>query len=176
MGRKGAEYERELKGLLMGDSEIIDKICRAVGGDVCENYRLLINNPFIVVRAAGSFGIDLIAIREDISFPIEVKVSSAKRISFSHSHGRAQLQYEEFKKICSSTGVLLIYAYRLKRAREDPWRIFSLDCEPTNKRLRLIYDFLPKLEHTSYGHVTLYWEKGKPLNEFIRFLMNEVLK
>lgn len=175
MGRKGTSYERELKGILEGDSEVIHKISNFLDDSELENYKLLIDSPFFVVRAAGSFGVDLVAIKEDISFPIEVKASSSKKISFSHAMGRAQLQYIEFRKICSRSGVIMLYAFRLKRAVEDPWRIFCLDCEPIKTKLKVIYEFLPKVEHTSQGYVILNWEHGKPLNKFIEFIVKEVL-
>jgi Holliday junction resolvase len=60
----GSVYERELK-------------------------KLLTANRFLVVRAAGSLGVDLVAINSNVAFPIEVKASRTTRLQFSACSGRA---------------------------------------------------------------------------------------
>jgi len=172
MGKKGAEYERELRKILSGDREIIERICRGCDEESSHNYHLLIQNPFLVVRAAGSFGVDLIAMRREVSFPIEVKVSSDKKIVFSRASGRAQKQYEEFRKLCERSGIMMLYAYRLKRAKGDPWKIFAMDVKPECGTMKLIYNFLPKMTTTERGNIILRWEEGKPLNEFIAYVLH----
>ena len=172
MGKKGAEYERELRKILSGDEETIDRIVKRCDKEESQNYRLLIQNPFLVVRAAGSFGVDLIAMRRELSFPIEVKVSSSKKIVFSRASGRAQKQYEEFRRLCEKSGVMMLYAYRLKRAKGDPWKIFAMDIKPERGTMKLIYKFLPKMSATDRGNIILRWDEGKPLNEFIAYLLH----
>ena len=71
-----SSYERELRRVLSGDEKTINSITRSC--DQLEKLQILsvMDKPFLVVRAAGS-GMegsgDLVALRGDICFPIEVK-------------------------------------------------------------------------------------------------------
>ena len=88
----GTEYERELKKLLEGNLQAIVKMKKtcsageALGYGVCENY------PFMVIRGAGSFGVDLVALRGELSFPIEVKSSIHEKVYLSQPRLKEQLQ------------------------------------------------------------------------------------
>ena len=85
MGTQGDIYERELKHLLSGDQAVIDKVTKTCTEEEAAGYRSLLSHPFMVVRAAGSHGVDLIALRWDFSFPIEVKSSADFVLHFSRN-------------------------------------------------------------------------------------------
>ncbi len=171
MGKKGAIYERELKSILSGDKAFLDKFIKKLGDKERENYLKIMQKPFMVLRAAGSFGIDLIAIRNDFSFPIEVKSSKEKTLRFTQNSARGQKQAEEIIRECEKSGVIALYAYRLKSYRGDPWRLFSLPLKmaPTGW-MGYIYNLLPKVSSTKSGNYVLHWDNGMPLNVFISYL------
>ena len=175
-------YERELKAMLQGERAI------PVRGILTKNAELInealaidkanmeiLDHPFLVTRSAGSLGVDLVAIRSDISFPIEVKSSKHKRIWFT-SYQHMKEQAENMKKVSIKAGVLPIYAYRLKRAKGDAWRIFTLELEDwefnrlRRRRPKRIYDLLSKINKTKSGSMVLVWDNGTPLHEFVNLL------
>jgi len=80
-------YEREFKGILSGDLKWIEGVSRNLPVEVMRGYLKIREKPFIVLRAAGSLGVDLVAIRGDVSFPIEVKSSVNDVIHFSAASG-----------------------------------------------------------------------------------------
>ncbi len=169
MGSKGTIYERELKGILSGDDKIISKFKKSLGEDF-KWYESSKTRPFMVLRAAGSLGVDLVAIRDDYSFPIEVKSSSSKTIIFTHSSSRAQEQAERFLKECEEAKILGLYAFRLKGYRGDPWRVFALPVNGLRGRIKLIYELLPKIPLTKEGNFILRWDEGMPLAKFLSYL------
>ena len=171
MGKKGAVYERELKGILSGDKKIIDRFLKKLSDEERGNYMKITERPFMVLRAAGSLGVDLIAIRSDFSFPIEVKSSKNKILRFTQNSSRGQKQAEEIIRECEKTGVIALYAFRLKSYRGDPWRMFSLPLRNSPKGwMGYIYEILPKISITREGNYILHWDEGMPLNEFISYL------
>src|ERR671925_400 len=95
-GRDGMSslYERELKGLLAGEEDTLRRVTKALEPETSKNYWKVAARPFLVVRAAGSLGVDLVALRGDVSFPIEVKSASKEVIHFADSGGRNQEQAE----------------------------------------------------------------------------------
>ena len=133
------------------------------------NFDKICKKHFIVIRAAGSFGVDLVAVREDYSFPIEVKASVDRIFHFSDDP-RLTEQAEMLKRDCSDAGVIPLYAFRLKRARGDPWRIFTLNVDNIRGRIKLFYDRIPKMEKTKTGNYVMRWEHGMPLHRFIDYL------
>ena len=118
-------YERELKGILQGDETIIKKVTKTCSDDEIAGYNAIVNKPFIVIRAAGSLGVDLVAVRGDISFPIEVKSSKVKRVHFSDSP-RLTEQAMRMKADAEKAGVIPLYILRLKGNRGDSWRVFAI--------------------------------------------------
>ncbi|MGC8662796.1 MAG: Holliday junction resolvase [Thermoplasmata archaeon] len=166
----GNIYERELRNILSGNKDFILKFINTF----CEKekiyYLSMIENPFVVVRAAGSLGVDLIALRYDFSFPIEVKSSKFKTLRFAESNGRAQEQAENYIKITGKAGIFPIYAYRLKRIKGDPWRLFTLPNMLVHGNLFLIYNLLPKIEMSKDGNFIIRWDDGIPLSKFISYL------
>lgn len=166
-------YERELKGLLAGDLETLVKVTKALDEYTKAKYYLVQRNPFLVIRAAGSFGEDLVALRGDVGFPIEVKASKKPLLHFSNTQ-RLKQQQEEFIKTCQATRTLPIYAFRLKNARgQDPWRIFTMDIGTAKGIMRLVMKRVPKLKRTPSGYYKMPWKEGMPLSEFIDYLCRD---
>ncbi len=163
-------YERELKGILQADEKVLEKVIKGCSEEERENYLSIKKRPFIVIRAAGSFGVDLVAIRSDFSLPIEVKSSSTKKITFSHSGGRAQEQAEKMRKECERAGLIPIYAYRLKSYRGDAWRIFTLEIEGLDGRGALLHERMPKIHKSSRGGYVMKWDEGMKLSALIALL------
>jgi len=174
MAKKGAIYERELKGILAGEEKTIKKMLKGLNEEERKNYESMLAKPFLVLRAAGSFGIDLIAIRHDYSFPIEVKSSKERTLKFTQNSARGQRQAEEIVKECSRAGVIALYAYRLKSYRGDPWRVFTLPMDSDFEGwARYVYDVVPKISLTREGNYILHWDEGMALSKFISYLNYE---
>ena len=165
-----SQYEREIKGILDGDTKIINKIIKSCNSIEKNNYIKIYNKPFIVIRAAGSFGIDLVAVRGDISFLLEVKSSIQDTIHFSSINGKLQKQAKDMQKICEKTKTLPIYAFRKKNFRGDTWRLFTLEINNIEGRLKLLHNFLPKLEKSKKGYYVMRWNEGLSLSNFILYL------
>ncbi len=166
----GNIYERELRRIFSGDMDFIIKFTKSFLERERMSYASIVENPFVVVRAAGSLGVDLIALRHDFSFPIEVKSSKFKTLRFAESNGRAQEQAENYIRITSRAGIFPIYAFRLKRAQSDPWRLYTLPGMETHGRLSLLYNLLPKIEKSKDGNFIIRWDDGLPLSEFLNYI------
>ncbi len=166
-------FERELKGILNGDEKMVNKVSKTSPPEVHSSYLKILEKPFIVIRAAGSFGVDLVAIRGDFSFPIEVKASSYKTIRFSESSGRASKQAEELIGECKRANVFPVYAFRLKGVRgNDAWVVFTVDMpdHEITGIAKTVYDILPRVHITKQGNIALKFEEGMPLHKFIDYL------
>ncbi len=170
MAPPGDTYERELKALLSGDEKVIAKMIKTCDETERANFLRISDEPFMMIRAAGSLGVDLLALRWDFSCPIEVKSSAEEVIHFSKNQ-RLTEQVEQMKADCARSHVVPIYAYRLKARRGDPWRIFTV---PTDLRYRgfndVLYRRIPKLEVSSNGFYIMRWENGMKLSDFIGFV------
>ncbi|MDG6221400.1 MAG: Holliday junction resolvase [Candidatus Thermoplasmatota archaeon] len=165
----GTAYERELKGILSGDEKVIEKCIKTCSLEDRESYRSTIEKPFIVIRAAGSFGVDLVAIRGDYSFPIEEKASVHDVLHFSHKP-RLHEQAEKLREMCQRAGLFPLYAFRLKGAKGDSWRVFTLEIEGLEGRLALLYKRIPQVSKTKSGNLVLRWEEGMPLSQFLSYM------
>ncbi|MEM4257564.1 MAG: Holliday junction resolvase [Candidatus Thermoplasmatota archaeon] len=163
-------YERELKGILEGDTKLLEKITKSC--DILEKtkYLCITKKPFIVIRAAGSFGIDLVAVRGDVSFLIEIKASVEDVLHFSSVDGKLQRQAEWMHRTCETTKTLPIYAFRLKGFRGDCWRLFTLDVSCLEGRLKIVHNRLPKLAQSINGNYIMRFHDGLPLAEFIAYI------
>ncbi len=166
----GRIFERELKGILRGDEDMLGRVTKTCSDAEREHYYKICEKPFMVIRGAGSLGVDLVAIRSDISLPIEVKSSVNDVLRFSRNEKLA-IQAQEMMDDCKRVGLMPIYAFRYKRQRGDAWRIFTLDVGQLNGRLRLIYGRLPKISPSKDGNLIMRWEEGMPLNKFIDYLV-----
>ncbi len=164
----GAIYERELAQILSGEREKVNKFVSKTGKSSV-NVEEFCSHPFLVTRSAGSQGADIIALRDDISVIIEVKSSSSRLINFSEASGKRQEQAERLSERCRRSGLILIYAYRLKSEKGDPWRLFAMNGEPQG-RIRLLYNILPKISTTRGGNYSLQWDNGLPLFKFLEYV------
>lgn len=167
---KSSNYERELKNILEGEPKTLLNVTKTCSEIEKYNYFKIKEKPFVVLRAAGSFGIDLIATRGDISFLTEVKSSNENVIHFSSMAGKLQKQAENLKKICEKTKNLPIYAFRIKGHHGDSWRVFTIELSGLEGRASIIHKRLPKLKKSKSGNFVMVWDEGMPLSDFIAYL------
>lgn len=165
MTSNGSTYERELKNIFAGD---VEKLRNISWLDQSLKEKI-IKRPFLVMRAAGSHGYDLIIIRDDISLPIEIKSSKDSVINFSSSSKRSQFQAELYLESIKRTMVMPLYAFRLKSVKGDPWRVFTFKFEFGGK-YRIISEIIPKIETTKAGSFIMKWENGLPLTSLLEYL------
>ncbi|MDR3206052.1 MAG: Holliday junction resolvase [Candidatus Methanoplasma sp.] len=169
MAAAGDTYERELKQLLSGEKKTVAKMVKTCDDSESASYGSMLDDPFLVIRAAGSLGVDLVALRWDFSFPIEVKSSAEETLHFSRS-ARLTEQADRMLDTCCRSGLVPIYAFRLKSVRGDPWRIFTM---PLNAPLcgsnAVLWEKLPKFEVTSNGNYIMRWGDGMKLSDLISF-------
>lgn len=165
-----SNYERELKSILHGDKEALFAVTKTCSTLEKEKYFKVLKKPFSVVRAAGSFGVDLVAVRGDIAFLIEIKSSNDDTIHFSRVSGKLQRQAELMCRECEKTKTLPIYAYRLKNHRGDSWRMFTMNVEGLEGRMKLLHQRLPKLNRTKDGNFVMRWNEGMFLSDFLSYL------
>ena len=168
-----SQYERELRHVLAGIPTGVEAVIKSCTVEEKERMRLVLQRPFLVVRAAGS-GIegsgDLLALRGDISFPIEVKTTKSKKIYFS---GRTLDQYNALAYEGERCGLMPLYAHRLKGVRGDSWRIFRVETSTLEGRLRVLARRIPSLPRTRKGRAFIDWDQGMPLNEFINIVCQQ---
>jgi len=170
MAAPGDTYERELKGLLSGDEKAIMKMIKTCSPTETMAYKSMLENPFLVTRAAGSLGIDLVALRWDFSFPIEVKSSSDDVLHFS-KNARLIDQANDMLSDCQQSHLVPLYAYRLKAFRGDPWRIFTIPTDHVFKgRNAILYRRIPKFDISPSGNYIMRWENGMKLSDLISYV------
>ncbi len=149
------KYERELKKILMGDEEQIEDSTKSCSDEVKEKYLLFKDTPLLVNRGAGSFGVDLMAVRNDMNFIIEVKSCKNDVIYLSDS-GRLKEQRSTIQEYSKNYGITPLYAYRIKTKRGERWEFFTaLDS----------FDY-PSFSRTTQGGFKLDWGEGMKLSEF----------
>tara|TARA_B100000614_G_scaffold71266_1_gene63439 strand:- start:2283 stop:2945 length:663 start_codon:yes stop_codon:yes gene_type:complete len=169
-----SKYERELRQVLAGLTKGVNSIIKSCNEVEKAKMRLIEKRPFLVVRAAGS-GIegsgDLLALRGDTCFPIEVKSSKEAKLYLS---GRTVEQYNSLVYEGNRSCLMPLYAYRLKGVRGDSWRIFRVETETLHGKLRKLEPAIPSLPLTRNGKPYLNWEDGLPLNEFIALVCSQV--
>ncbi len=165
-----SKYERELRLVLAGLPKGVDAIIKSCSELQKARMKLIEQRPFLVVRAAGS-GIegsgDLLALRGDICFPIEVKSSKEAKLYLS---GRTLEQYNSLVYEGNRSCLMPLYAYRLKGIRGDSWRIFRVGTKSLHGKLRKLAPSIPSLPLTRNGKPHLNWDKGMELNEFIALI------
>jgi len=165
-----SQYEREFKAILEGDTKILEKVTKTCELQVKKDYALIKNKPFIVIRAAGSLGVDLVALRGDIAFLVEIKSSVTDTLHFSSVKGKLQQQADRMADECAKTHTLPIYAFRLKGLRGDSWRLFSMEIQGIEGRAHILHKRLPKLERSKKGSYIMRWHDGLPLAQFLSYL------
>ena len=168
-----SQYERELRHVLAGIPTGVEAVIKSCTVEEKERMRLVLQRPFLVVRAAGS-GIegsgDLLALRGDVSFPIEVKTTKSRKIYFS---GRTLDQYNALAYEGERCGLMPLYAHRLKGVRGDSWRIFRVETSTLEGRLSILARRIPSLPRTRKGRAFIDWDQGMPLNEFINIVCQQ---
>ena len=169
----GSQYERELRQVLAGIPKGVESVIRSCSEQEKSKMRLIIKRPFLVVRAAGS-GMegsgDLLALRGDLCFPIEVKSSKKSKFYLS---GRTKEQYESMIYEGERCNLMPLYAYRLKGTRGDSWRIFRVETESLSGKLRKLAPLIPAFPKTRGGKPFMDWEKGMKLNDFIALVSSQ---
>ncbi len=165
----GSIYERELAGILSGSPNVLEKLSKRLDDESRSAIGTLKEKPFYVARAAGSLGADIIALRHDYSMVIEVKSSINPTITFTEASGMRQEQAERLQQKCLKSGLFIIYAFRLKNAQGDPWRMFSLPGEPKG-RMRFLYNMLSEISQSRNGNYVLKWNEGVPLSKMVDYL------
>ena len=161
------QYERELRAVLAGIPKGVDAVTRSCDPVAKARARQVIERPFLVVRAAGS-GMegsgDLLALRGDLCFPIEVKTSKKSKLYLS---GRTWDQYQAMIYEGQRCDLMPLYAFRLKGVRGDSWRIFRVEVGRLSGRLGMLTRRIPPLPKTRNGKPFLDWEQGMPLHKFL---------
>jgi Holliday junction resolvase len=166
----GRIFERELKGILSANEDVLARVTKTCDPEERAGYMKIHEKPFMVVRGAGSLGVDLVAIRAGLSLPIEVKSSTSDVLRFSRSE-KLVVQAQEMIDDCKRVGLMPVYAFRYKRQRGDAWRIFTLDVGRLDGRLRPVYERLPKITPSKEGNLIMRWNDGMPLSKFIDYLV-----
>ena len=167
MGSIGSQYERELRSVLAGELKGVRAVTRSCSEIERSQAMKVTNRPFLVVRAPGSGSEgtgDLLALRGDICFPIEVKSSKTSRLYLS---GRTSDQFKSLKETGERCGLLPLYAFRLKGVRGDSWRIMKVEVEGLKGKLRHLSRSIPSLPLTRNGREFLDWDQGMPLHRFL---------
>ena len=163
----GGVYERELRAVLAGEINGVRAIIKSCSEVERARAMQVVQRPFLVVRAPGSGSEgtgDLLALRGDMCFPIEVKSSKSPKQYLS---GRTMDQYEALRLTGERCGLVTLYAYRLKGVRGDSWRIMRVEVESLTGKLRHLSRSIPKLPLTKNNTPHLDWEKGMPLHRFL---------
>jgi hypothetical protein len=171
VARGGSEYERELRRLLAGEPEAIAQYGRRLPPTERAVLAQSARSPFLVVRAAGSFGFDLVALRSEFAFPLEVKASGSDTIHFSAASGRADDQLQDHRRAVDRVGLLVVYAFRrLGQRSGDSWRLFATGRATGAGLSALLLKRLPPVPATKEGNGVLRWETGMPLVRFLELV------
>ncbi len=162
-----SSYERELRAVLAGSPDGVRAVTRSCTELERASAMQVVQRPFLVVRAAGS-GMDgsgdLLALRGDMCFPIEVKTRADKKVYFS---GQKEDQLLAMKEIGETCGLMPLYAHRLKGVRGDSWRIFRVETSTLKGRLATLTKRIPALPLTRTGKPHMDWDQGLPLHKFL---------
>lgn len=166
-----SSYERELKEILQADPDAVARYARSMPPAQRGGLDGIHRSPFLVVRAAGSLGFDLVALRSEFAFPLEVKASSSDTIRFSAASGRAAAQLDAHRKAVERVGLMVLYAYRrLGRGNGEPWRVYAGGRSSPRGRCGILNRRLPPVETTKEGNGVLRWGSGMPLSEFVQLV------
>ena len=162
-----SSYERELRAVLAGSPDGVRADTRSCTEIERARAMQVVQRPFLVVRAAGS-GMDgsgdLLALRGDLCFPIEVKTRAEKKVYLS---GQKEEQLQSMKEIGEKCELMPLYAHRLKGVRGDSWRIFRVETSTLSGRLATLARRIPTLPLTRTGKPHLDWDQGLPLHQFL---------
>ena len=168
--RMTGAYERELRDVLSGTEKGVKAVTRSCTPEEKARTMRVLERPFLVVRAAGS-GMegsgDLVALRGDCCFPIEVKSTRAEKLYFS---GRTKDQLNAMIREGERSGLMPLYAHRRKGVRGDSWRLFRVETEGLTGTLARLAKMIPPLPLNRNGSPFIDWEQGMPLNQFLAMM------
>ena len=163
-------YERELREVLAGTEKGVHAVTKSCSPEEKSRMSRVIERPFLVVRAAGS-GMegsgDLVALRGDCCFPIEVKSTRPEKLYFS---GRTKDQLNAMIREGERSGLMPLYAHRRKGVRGDSWRIFRVETVGLTGTLARLATMIPALPLNRNGSPFIDWNQGMPLHRFIGLL------
>ncbi len=143
-----SQYERELRAVLIGSPDGVRAVTRSCTASEKARAMQVVRRPFLVVRAAGSGTAgagDLLAVRGDVAFPIEVKTSKNKK---NYLSGRTWEQYLDLQKEGERCGLMPLYALRLKGVRGDSWRLLRVETTTLTGPVAIIARRIPALTLT----------------------------
>jgi Holliday junction resolvase len=166
----GSAYERELLHVFNGTRRGVDAVTKSCTTEERLRMRTVIEAPFLAVRAPGSGSEgtgDLLVLRGDACFPIEVKSTATPKLYLS---GRTLEQHEALRSTGERTGVMPLYAHRLKGVRGDSWRMFRVHTVHITGPMAAVASRVPTLPLTSSGRPHLDWDRGMPLNRFLHLI------
>lgn len=165
-----SNYERELRDILMGEEETIEKITKTMAEEPTHIYRRCMDKPFLIMRGAGSLGIDLFANRGRLFFAIEEKASTGKM--YFTDDDRLPEQHKQFEDYAENRGMPYIYAKRSKGKSGEKWYVFRTEKSPI---ARMVTDVsqIPFIPETVHGNKYLYHEDGIPLSKFLTLLKGD---
>jgi Holliday junction resolvase len=168
-----SQYERELRAVLIGSPDGVRAVTRSCTASEKARAMQVVRRPFLVVRAAGSGTAgagDLLAVRGDVAFPIEVKTSKDKK---NYLSGRTWEQYLNLQKEGERCGLMPLYALRLKGVRGDSWRLLRVETTTLTGPVAIIARRIPALTLTKSGRPHLDWDAGLPLHRFLSLLCRD---
>lgn len=160
-------YERELRDIFQGD---ITPYIKTVDDACIKGYLQAYFKPFSVIRGAGSLGIDILPMRGDQYYPIEVKSSKKGSVYFS-SDERLQEQLDNFTAESERTNVPVAYALRNKGVPGEKWQMFRIDTEISKS----VYWMLPAIPRSKDGSPILKWGDGFSLSAFISKVLGNTI-
>lgn len=164
----GSQYERELKHILEGDLEVLVRMRKRCSAEQVSGFYVPERYRFMVIRGAGSLGTDLVALRGEFAFPIEVKSSKDPKMYMSKPYLKEQLA--AFTEECRGANTFPVYAFRLKKVKGDPWRVFTVHIDGLKYFTRALNARIPELRPTAGGNFVMNWDDGMPLSDFLREL------
>lgn len=165
----GGNYERELKKIFEGDKEKINQLCKTLPEEVVPAYKQMIDCPFLVVRGAGSLGIDLIVMRNVHYFAFEVKSSKNKTIYLSGDN-RLSEQADKMKELSEELNIRMYYPQRLKTKKHiEKWKMFRVKTKVSN----IVGTNIPAVPCTVHGNRKLEFDEGLPLSDFLNAVVRK---
>ncbi len=163
-----SKYERELRDILMGNEDTLKRVTRTMDERSAKAYMTCIDKPFLIMRGAGSLGIDLFAYRNKLSFGIEEKSCGGDKLYFS-SDDRLNEQHNVFEDYAERMGLAYVYAYRQKGFRGEKWSVYRTEKSRIVDVLSDKND-LPLIPQTVHGTRYLSYNDGLPLSKYIEIL------
>ncbi|GIS27392.1 MAG: hypothetical protein CM15mP128_1510 [Methanobacteriota archaeon] len=165
----GSAYERELLHVLAGSADGVDAVTRSCtprrSASACVQSSKLPSWSFEPGKRYRGTG-DLLVLRGDALSP-SGECSKDRKLYLS---GRTLDQHDALVATGERTGLMPLYAYRLKGTRGDSWRIFRVKTSHVSGHMERLVAHVPLLPLTARGRPHLDWDQGLPLNRFVHLL------